>query len=84
MFPLHQTPQKLALVSVAVAGPGAFAHPWAGDIYSLMVVLEGGKDPGIPVQALGVCPGVGSAAQDLYCATTQTALQMMASEVQGS
>lgn len=31
MFPLHQTPQKLALVSVAAAGPGAFAHPWAGE-----------------------------------------------------
>lgn len=57
------------------------AHWWAGDIYSLRVALEGGKGPGIQVQALGVCPGTGFAAQDPYCAANQTVLQMMAREV---
>lgn len=41
---------------LAVAGPGAFAPPWAGNTCSLKVVLRGQKGPGIQVQALGVCP----------------------------
>jgi len=55
---------------------GAHLHcssrAWGGlaMICSLMVVLEGGKDAGIQVQALGTCPGVGSAAQDLLLCCT--------------